>query len=153
MSDSLQPHGVLLARSPCPSPANSWSLLKLMSIESVMASNHLILCRPLLPLSIFPSLRVSSNGSVLHIRWPKCWSFSFNISPSNEYQDWFPLGWTGWISSQSKGLTRVFSNVLPMVVYICQWYPLNWSPSSSPAVSTSDLYICANIVLTDMYGI
>ena len=65
---------------------NSWSLLKLTSIESVMPSNHLILCRPLLlPPSGFPSIRVFSNGSVLHITWPKYWSFSFSISPSNEY--------------------------------------------------------------------
>ena len=65
---------------------NSQSLLKLMSFESVMPSNHLILCRPLLlPPSIFPSIRVCSNESVLHIRRPKYWSFSFNISPSNEY--------------------------------------------------------------------
>ena len=65
---------------------NSRSLLKLMSIESVMPSNHLILCRPLLlPPSIFPSIRVSSSESVLCIRWPKYWSFSFSISPSNEY--------------------------------------------------------------------
>ena len=66
--------------------ANSWSLLKLMSVESVMPSNHLILCHPLLLLpSVFPSIRVFSNESVLCIRWPKYWSFSFNISPSNEY--------------------------------------------------------------------
>ena len=65
---------------------NSQSLLKLMSIESVMLSNHLILCRPLLlPPSIFPSIRVFPNESALHIRWPKYWSFSFNISPSNEH--------------------------------------------------------------------
>ena len=78
---------------------NSQSLLKLMSIESVMPSNHLILCRPLLLLpSIFPSTRVFSNESVLHIRWPKYWSFSFNISLSNEYSglisfrtEWFDL--------------------------------------------------------------
>ena len=64
---------------------NSWSLLKLTSIESVMPSNHLILCRPLLLLpSVFPSIRVFSNESALHIRWPKYRSFSFNISPSNE---------------------------------------------------------------------
>jgi len=64
----------------------SWSLLKLMSIESVMPSKHLILCRPLLLLpSIFPSIRVFSNESALHIRWLKYWSFSFSISPSNEY--------------------------------------------------------------------
>ena len=65
---------------------NSWSLLKLMSIELVMPSNHLILCRPLLLLpSIFPSIRVFANESVLPNRWPKYWSFSFNISPSNEH--------------------------------------------------------------------
>ena len=67
-----------------PVVTNSWSLLKLMS-ESVMLSNHLILCSPLLLPSIFPSIRVFSNESVLRIRWPKYWSFSFSISPSNEY--------------------------------------------------------------------
>ena len=78
---------------------NSWSLLKLISIESVMPSNHLILCHPLLHLpSIFPSIRVFSNKSALHIMWPKYWSFSFSISPSNEYSglisfrmDWLDL--------------------------------------------------------------
>ena len=74
----------------------SWSLLKLKSIESVMPSNHLILCYPLLPLpSIFPGIRVFSNESALCSRWPKYWSFSFSISPSNEFQGWFPLGLTG----------------------------------------------------------
>ena len=87
------------------------SLLKLMFIKSVMPSNRLILCCPfLLLLSIFPSIRVFSNESILRIRWPKYWSFSFSISPPKEFQDWFPLGWTGWISLQSKGLSRVFSN-------------------------------------------
>ena len=90
---------------------NSQSLLKLLSIESVMPSNHLILCHfLLLPPSIFPSIRIFSNESVLHIRWPKYWSFSISISPSNEYSGLFPLGWSGWISLQSKGLSRVFSN-------------------------------------------
>ena len=70
---------------------NSWSLLKLISIELVMSSNHLILCRPLLPPSIFPSIRVFSNESVLHTRWPKYWSFSFNISPSFREVLWLPL--------------------------------------------------------------
>ena len=77
---------------------NFWSLLKLMSIESVMLSNHLILCHPLLLPSIFPSIRVFFNESALHIRWPKYWSFSFSISPSNDYSklisfriDWFDL--------------------------------------------------------------
>ena len=74
------------ARQASLSIPNSRSLLKLMSIESVMPSNHLILCRPLLlPPSIFPSIRIFSNKSVLHIRWPKYWSFNFNISPSSEH--------------------------------------------------------------------
>ena len=97
VSDSLQPHGLQHARPP--SITNSWSLLKLGSIELVMPSNHFTLCRPLplLP-SIFPSIRVFSSESVLHIRQPKYWSFSFSISPSNEYSgllsfrtDWFDL--------------------------------------------------------------
>ena len=70
---------------------NSQSLLKLMSIELVMPSNHLILCHPLLLPSIFPSIRVFSNESVLHIRWPKYWSFSFSISPSYEYARLIPF--------------------------------------------------------------
>ena len=91
------------ARQPSLSITNSRNLLKLMSIESVMPSNHLILYRPLLlPPSIFPSIRVFSNESALCIRWPKYWSFSFNISPSNEHP--------GLISLQSKGLSSVFSN-------------------------------------------
>ena len=91
---------------------NSRSLLKLMSIELMIPTNYLILCPPLpLPSSIFPSIRVFSKESVLHIRWPKYGSFNFSISPSNEYaEDSFPLGWTGWISLKSKGLARVFSN-------------------------------------------
>ena len=73
-------------------------------------SAHLTLCRPLLlPPSIFHNIRVFSNESVLCIRWSKYWSFSLSISPSSEYSDWFPLGWTGWIALQSKGLSRVFS--------------------------------------------
>ena len=84
-SNSLRPHGLQQARPPCPS-TNSQSLLKFMSIESMMPSYHLSLCCPLaLPPSVFLSIRVFSNESVLHIRWPKYWSFSFIISPSNEY--------------------------------------------------------------------
>ena len=101
------------AHKASPSITNSQSLLRLMSITSVRPSNYLILHHPLLlPPSIFPSIRVFSNESVLHMRWPKYWSFSFSISPSNEYQEWFPLGLTGWISLQSKGLSRVFSNTI-----------------------------------------
>ena len=87
------------ARQASLSITNSWSLLKHMSIESVMPSNHLILCCPLLlPPSIFPNIRIFSDESVLHNRWPKYWSFSFSISPSNEYSalisfrmDWLDL--------------------------------------------------------------
>ena len=82
---------------------NSRSPPKPMSIVSVMPSNHLILCHPILLLpSIFPSIRVFSNDSAVCIRWPKYWSFSFNISPSNEYSGLITLGWTGWISLQSS---------------------------------------------------
>ena len=86
MFNFLQPHGLQHARLPCPLPTPRACSNSLMSIESVMPSNHLILCRSLLLwASIFPSLRVFSNESVLCIRWPKYWSFNFNISPSNEY--------------------------------------------------------------------
>ena len=90
---------------------NSRSLLKLMPIEPLMPSSHLILCHPLLLLlSIFPSIKVFLNESVLHIRWSKYWSLSFSISPSNEHSGLISLGRTGWISLQSKRFSRVFSN-------------------------------------------
>ena len=82
---------------------NSWSLLKLMSIESMMPSNHIILCRPLLLLpSIFLSIKVFSNESALRIRWPKYWSFSFNISPSSEHSGLisFWMDWLGLLAVQ-----------------------------------------------------
>ena len=102
VTDCFPPHGLKHARLCCSSPTlsiTSWSLLKLLFIESVMPSNHLILCCALLLLpSIFPSIRVFSNKSVPHIRWPEYWSLSFSISPSNEYSgliffriDWFDL--------------------------------------------------------------
>ena len=108
VSDSVTPWTAVHQASLC--ITKSWSLLKLMSIKSVIPSNHLILYGPLLLLlSIFPSIRVFSNESVLHIRWPKYWRFSFSISPSNENSglisfrmDWFPLGWTDWISLQAE---------------------------------------------------
>ena len=91
---------------PSLSITNSQNLLKLMSIEPVMPTNHLILCHPLLLLpSIFPSITVFSSESVLPIRWPKYWSSIFPVN----IQGWFPLGWTGWISLQSKGLSRLFT--------------------------------------------
>ena len=91
------------ARQASLSITNSWSLLKLMSIESVMPSNHLILCRPLLLLpSMFPSIRVFSNESMLRIRWPKYWSFRFSISPSNEYSGmiFFRMDWLALLAVQ-----------------------------------------------------
>ena len=91
---------------------NSWNLLKLMSIESVMPSNQLILHRLLLlPTSIFPSIRVFSNGSVLYIRWPKNWSFSFSISPSNEYSGLisFRIDWLDLLAVQ-----RTLKNLLQL---------------------------------------
>ena len=103
----------MAAREASLSGTNSQSLLKLMSIESVMPSSHLILCCPLLlPSSIFPSIRVFFNESVLHIRWLKYWSFNFSISPSNEYSGLisFRIDCISCISFQSKGLSRVFSN-------------------------------------------
>ena len=89
----------------------SWSSLKLMSVELVMPSSHLILCHPLLLLpSIFPSIRVFSNESVLWMRWPNDWSFSFSISSSNEYSGLISFRMDWLISLQSKRLSRVFSN-------------------------------------------
>ena len=96
--------------------ANSQSLLRLMPLVPVMPSSHFILCHPLLLLTpIPPSIRVFSNESVLHIRYCNAKhqrigvSASASVLPMN-IQDWFPFGWTGWISLQSKGLSRVFSN-------------------------------------------
>ena len=90
MSDSVTPWTAACQASL--SITNSWNLLKRMFIMSVMPSNHLILCHPLLLLpSIFSDIRLFSNESVLHIRWPKYWSFSINISPSNEYSGLFPI--------------------------------------------------------------
>ena len=101
------------ARQASLSITNSWSLLKIMSIASVMPSNHLILCRPLLFLpSILPSIRVSYNESGLCIRWPKTGaSASASVLPMN-IQGWFALEWTSLISLQSKGLSRVFNTIV-----------------------------------------
>ena len=92
-----------IACQPSPSTTNSQSLLKFMSIKSVMPSNHLILCCPLLlQPSVFPSIRVFSNESVLRIRWPKYWSFSFSISPSDEYSGLisFRMDWLDFLAAQ-----------------------------------------------------
>ena len=115
MSDYLRPHGMQHARPLL--ITNSRSLLKLMSIELVMPSSHLILCHPLLLLpSIFPSIRFFSNESVICIRWPKYWSFSFSISPSNEYSRLisFRMDWLNLFAiqdSQESSLTPQFKSI------------------------------------------
>ena len=106
---------------------NSWSLLKLMSIESVMASNHLILCCPLLlPPSIIPSIRVFSDESVLHIRWPKYWSFSFNINSSNEHSGLisFTIDWLDLLAVQGtrKSLLQHHSSKTSILQYSAFFY-------------------------------
>ena len=107
---------------------NSRSLCKLMSIEVVMPSSHLILCCPLHLLSpVLPSIRVFSNESTLRMRLSKFWGFSFNIVLPMNTQDWSALGRTGWISLQSKGLSRVFSNT---TVQKCQFFGAQLSSQS-----------------------
>ena len=103
------------------SVTTSWSLLKLMPIKLMMPSNHLILGRPLLLPSIFLSIRVFSNESVLHIRWPKYWSFSFSISPSNEYSGLisFRMGWLDLLvvqGTQESSPTPQFKSVNSLVL-------------------------------------
>ena len=114
MSDSATPW--IAACQASLSITNSWSVLKLMSIESVMPSNHFILCRPLLlPPSVFPSNRVFSNESILRISWPKYYSFSFSISPSNEYS--FRMDWLGLLAVQGalKSLIQHHSSKAPIL--------------------------------------
>ena len=138
MIDRIQFSSVMsAAHQASPSITNSWSLLKLMSIEFVMPSNHLILCCPLLLLpSIFPSIRVFSNELALHIRWPKYWSFSFSINPSKEYSKLFPLGLTWLISFQSKGLLRVFYCTTVQKDQFFGGEPSLWFQLSHPYVTT-----------------
>ena len=106
LSDSLQPHG--LQHSRFLALHHLLELAQTHDHESVMTSNHLVLCRPILPPSIFPSIRVFSSKLALCIRQPKSWSFNLSISPSNVYQGWLPLDWFDLLLSQ--GLSRVFSN-------------------------------------------
>ena len=117
---------------------NPWSLLKLISIESVMPSNHLILCRPLLLLSsIFPSIRVFSNEFILHIRWPKYCSFSFSISPSNEYSrltsfttDWFELSTMTcppWVALHSTAHINSIIELCKTFATIRLWSMKGWT--------------------------
>ena len=93
-----------------------------MSIESVMPSRHLILCCPPLLPPVPPSIRVFSNKSTLCMRWQKYWSFSLSISPSNEYQDWSPLGWTGWISLHHSSKASVLQCSAFFIVQLSHSY-------------------------------
>ena len=120
VSDSLRPHGLQHAKPPCPSQTPQ-SLLKLMSIESVMPSSHLIHCHPLLLLpSIFPSIRVFSKESALHMRWPKYWSFSFSIIPSKEIPGLssFRMDWLDLLAVQGtlKSPTPQFKSINSLVL-------------------------------------
>ena len=107
----------------------SWSLLKLMSIELVMPSNHLVLWHPLLLPSIFAGIRVFFNESALHTRWPKYWSFSYSISPSKEYSWLISFRIVGLIFSQSKRLSRVFSSTTFWKQQFFGLQPSLWSNS------------------------
>ena len=120
---------------------NSWSLLKLMSIESVMPSNHLILCCPLFLLpSMFPSIRVFSSELVLHNGWPKCWSFSFSISPSNEYSElisfrmhWFdPFAVQGILKNLFQYCSSKASILRCSAFFMVQLLHPQWSNSHIP---------------------
>ena len=102
VSNSLWPLGLQHIRLPC-------SLLRFMSIELMILSNHFFLCLPLLLLSVFPSFRIFSNESVLSIRWPKYWSFRLSISPSSEYSGLIPYR-IDWFDLLSEGLSKAFSN-------------------------------------------
>ena len=132
MSDSLWPRGLQRTRLLC--PPLSPGLFKLRSTDSVMTSNHLILCHLLLLPSIFLWITVFPSELVLLPRWPGYWILSFSITPSNEYSGLISLGWTGFISLQSEGLSRVFSSTtvrkyqffsaqssLWSNSYICMW--------------------------------
>ena len=142
MSDSVTPWTA--ACQATMSSTISWSLLKFMSIELMIPSNHLILCQPLLLLSIFPSIRVFSTESAFHIKWPKYWSFNFSISPSNEY--------SGLISFRV-----VTSLVAQMVKHLLAASPccLRDSQESSPApqfesISPSVLHLLYSPILTSI---
>ena len=139
VSNSLQPHGLQHTRLPCPSPipgaySNS-------SIESVMPSYHLILCHPLLPPSLFPSTWVFSSESVLCIRWPKYWSFSFNISPSNEYSGLISFGME-WLDLFAVQRTLTSKQFPSDQVTMGKWIQLR--KQYLPAESTGKLNMFCN---------
>ena len=109
MSDSLQPHGLQHTRLPYFSPTSGAYPNSCPSSQWCHSTTSFSVV-PSAPALIVSQLRVFSIESVLHIRWPKYWSFSFSMSPSDEYSDWFPLGWTGWISLLSKGISSLIQH-------------------------------------------
>ena len=128
VSDSVSATPWTAAHQASLSITNSQSLLKLMSTESVMPSKHLILCHPLLlPPSIFPSIRVFSNYLILHIRWPKYWSFSFNISPSNEQSGLtsFKMNWLDLLAVQGTLKSLLQHHSSKASILRCSIYPFN----------------------------
>ena len=132
---------------------NSQSLLKLMSIESVKPSNHLILCRPLLLLpSIFPSIRIFSNNLVLHIRWPKYLHFSFSISPSNEYSELisFRIDWFDLLAVQGPRLSRKCIRH-SFIQYSSQVISLCLSLGPFPILCYERLFLCLPYAFSELY--
>ena len=142
------------ARQASLSITNSWSLLKLMSIESVMPSYHLILCCPLLlPPSNFPSIKVFSNESVLHIRWPKYWSFSFSISPSNEYSRLisFRIAWLDLLAVQGtlKSLLQHYSSKASILRHSStSWETLDWKKYKLESRLPGEISITSDMEMT-----
>ena len=123
VSDSLQPHALKHARPPCPSPSPG-AYSNSTSFESVMPSNHLILCCPFLfPPSIFPSIRVFSNESALCIRWPKYWSFSFSISSSSEYSGliFFRIDWSALLAVQGTLKSLQHHSLKASILWHSEW--------------------------------
>ena len=152
MSNSLRPHEPQHTRPPCPSPTPEVHSNSCPLIKSVMPSNHLILCHPLLlPPSIFPSIRVFSNESILHIRWPKYWSFSFSISPSNEYSglisfrmDWLDLlavqGTLKSLLEHHSSKTSILGHSAFFIVQLSHPYMTTGKTHSSCAVNGSSYH-------------
>ena len=116
------------ARQASLSITNSWTQTHVHRVGDAIQPSH-TLSSPSPPAFIFTSIRVFYNESDLHIRWPKYWSFSFSISPSNEYSGLISIGWAGWISLQSKGLSRVFSNTTVQKHQFFGAQPSLWSNS------------------------
>ena len=142
MSNSLRPHGLRPhARLPCPEVHYLLKFAQIPSIESMIQSNHLILCCPLLLLpSIFPSIRVFSNGSALRIRWPKYWNFSFSISPSNESSELisFTIDWFDFLAVQGT-LKSLFQHHSPKASI--------FQPSAFVMVQLSHLYVTTGKII------